>query len=344
MTTDSDHICFEQIQFAQATEKGLQDVSILTMGEAGGHGMLVDEKTIQDFMKLSMGKTIPAYLTHEGSQDPETGRPKDRLGKEIGMFSGFYRDGDKVRAKNFTFLQSFKDAEPKAHKTLVEMAQSFAENLGISPVMRHFKAWALKDGSEVKADGSVPAAALNSFPSMRLRDLLSCDFVQKPAANLGLFETKIDDKPNIIMSDTILLSKHNEEVTSLQTQHKDAITALETKHNDAVTALEKKANDAVAALAVAQESEKGAKAALAAKTLEAEEAAKYDMRKAGAPALQIALETRFENLPTPAANDKGKWEQYTALCEKQTDERGNVVAVKETPAAARFKASYLTRK
>jgi len=86
------------------------------------------------------------------------------------------------------------------------------------------------------------------------------------------------------------------------------------------------------------------KQSLAAKTLEAEEAAKYDMRKAGAPALQIALETRFENLPTPAANDKGKWEQYTALCEKQTDERGNVVAVKETPAAARFKASYLTRK
>jgi len=113
MKTDHDHICFEQIQFAAITEKGLQDVSILTMGEAGGHGMLVDEQTIADFMRLSLGKTIPAYLTHEGARDPDTGRALDRLGKEIGMFSGFYRDGNKVRARNFQFLDSFKNAEPK---------------------------------------------------------------------------------------------------------------------------------------------------------------------------------------------------------------------------------------
>lgn len=344
MKTDSDHICFEQIQFAAATDKGLQDVSILTIGEAGGHGMLVDEQTIQDFIKLSIGKSIPAYLTHEGAQDPKTGRPLDRLGKEIGMFSGFYRDGNKVRAKNFTFLESFKSAEPKAYSTLVEMAKNFAENLGISPVMRHFKAWVMKDGKELAADGTVPASALNEFPSMRLRDLLSCDFVQKPAANLGLFEAKIDDKPNTIMSDTILLSKHTEEITSLSTQHKDAVSALETKHKDAVAILEKKANDAVAALAVAQESEKSLKSALAAKTQEAEDAAKYDMRKAGAPALQIALETRQDKIPAPAATDSGKWEQYTALCELTKDDRGNVVATKETPAAKRFKESYLTRK
>lgn len=347
MNTDSEHICFSQIEFAAVTDKGLQDVSILTIGEAGGHGMLVDEKTIQDFIKLSIGKTIPAYLTHEGAQDPETGRPKDRLGKEIGMFSGFYRDGDKVRAKNFTFLESFKSAEPKTHQTLVEMAKNFSENLGISPVMRHFKAWATKDG-DIKAEGStIPAAALNAFPSMRLRDLLSCDFVQKPAANLGLFEAKIDDKTTNnaqLMSDTILLSKHNEEVISLQTQHKDAVTALETQHKDAIAALEKKVTDGTAQIAQLQEKEKSLTAALAAKANEADEAAKYDMRKAGAPALQIALETRQGNLPKPADNDKAKWEQYTALCEKQTDDRGNVLAVTETPNAKRFKELYLTRK
>jgi hypothetical protein len=349
MNTDSEHICFEQIQFAQATEKGLQDVSILTIGEANGHGMLVDEKTISDFIKLSMGKTIPAYLTHEGAQDKETGRPLDRLGKEIGMFSGFYRDGNKVRAKNFQFLDSFKSAEPKTHATLVEMAKNFAENLGISPVMRHFRAWVNKDGSEIKADGdNVPASAMNKHPSMRLRDLLSCDFVQKPAANLGLFEAQVDEttstNSSTMSADTILLTKHTEEVTSLQTQHKDAVSALETKHKDAVAILEKKANDAVAALAVVQESEKSMKAALAAKTLEAEEAAKYDMRKAGAPALAIALESRQDKIPAPADTDKAKWEQYTALCDITKDDRGNVTATKETPAAKRFRESYLVRK
>ncbi len=344
MTTDTDHICFEQIQFAQVTEKGLQDVSILTIGEAQGHGMMVDEKTIADFMKLSMGKTIPAYLTHKGAID-ENGRPKDRLGKEIGMFSGFYRDGNKVRAKNFQFLDSFKAQEPKAHSTLVEMAKNFADNLGISPVMAHIKSWVNKDGSETPADGkNVPASAMNDKPSMRLRNLLSCDFVQKPAANLGLFETKVDDKTNTIMSDTILLSKHTEEVTSLQTQHKDAVTALETKHKDAVAILEKKANDAVAALAVLQEKEKTFTAALAAKQTELEEAQRYDMRKAGAPALQIALETRQDKIPAPAASDHAKWEQYTALCELTKDDRGNVTASKETPAAKRFRETYLVRK
>lgn len=343
MTNDHDHICFEQIQFAAVTDKGLQDVSILTMGEANGHGMIVDEQTISDFMKLSLGKTVPAYLTHAGAID-ESGRPADRLGKEIGMFSGFYRDGNKVRAKNFQFLEAFKSAEPKTHATIVEMAKSFADKLGISPVMRHVKAWVTGKG-DVPADGkTVPAGALNDMPSMRLRDLLSCDFVQKPAANLGLFEAKIDDKPTITMSDTILLSKHTEEITVLSTQHKDAITALETKHKDAVAILEKKANDAVSALAVLQEKEKSLTSALSAKTQEAEEAAKYDMRKAGAPALQIALESRQDKIPAPAGSDAEKWEQYSALCEVVKDDRGTVLSHKETPAAARFKKEYISRK
>ncbi len=348
MTTDSEHICFEQIEFASVTEKGLQDVSILTMGEAGGHGMIVDEQTIADFMRLSMGKTIPAYLTHQGAQDPETGRPLDRLGKEIGMFSGFYRDGNKVRAKNFQFLEAFKGAEPKTHQTLVEMAKNFAENLGISPVLRHFKAWATADG-DVKDDGSsVPAGALNKFPSMRLRDLLSCDFVQKPAANLGLFEVKsveIDGKPITIMpADTILLSKHTEEITSLSTQHKDAIAALETKHKDALASLQTKANDSLAALAVLQEKEKSFTAALAAKQTELEDALKYDMRKAGGEALQVALETRQHKIPAPAPTDAGRWVQYAELCEAKKNSNGDVISHLETAAAKSFKDKYLTKK
>lgn len=346
-SNNSEHICFEAIQFAAITEKGLSDVSILTKGEANGHGMLVDEQTISDFMRLSLGKTIPAYLTHAGAVD-ESGRPADRLGKEIGMFSGFYRDGDKVRARNFQFLEAFKSAEPKTHATLLEMAKSFADKLGISPVMRHVKAWVTGNG-DVPCDGkTVPAGALNALPSMRLKDLLSCDFVQRPAANVGLFEAKVDEKPNntetIMTAETILLSKHTEEIAVLSTQHKDAIAALETKHKEAVSALEKKANDAIAAAAVAQEETKKITSALAAKTQEAEEAAKYDMRKAGGEALQVALESRQHKLPTPAATDAGRWEQYAALCAAQKNERGDVIALNDTEASKAFKAKYLARK
>lgn len=340
---DSEHICFEAIQFAAITDKGLQDVSILTMGEADGHGMIVDEKTIEDFMRLSIGKSIPAYLTHDGALDAD-GRPKDRLGKEIGMFSGFYRDGDKVRAKNFQFLEAFKSSESKTHATLVEMAKGFADNLGISPVMRRALAWVTSSGEVPAAGKSVPAGALNKFPSMRLSELLSCDFVRKPAANVGLFEAKIDSTTTNTMSETILLTKHTEEITSLSTQHKDAITALETKHKDAVTALEAKVNEGIAQLAKATEAAAGLTAALAAKTKEAEEAAKYDMRKAGGEALSVALESRGPKLPEPAENDAARWAQYSALCEAVTDARGTVVSHKETPAAKTFKDKYLTRK
>lgn len=270
----------------------------------------------------------------------------DRLGKEIGMFSGFYRDGNKVRARNFQFLESFKSAEPKTYGTLLEMAKGFADNLGISPVLRHALAWVTGSG-EVAFDGKgVPTGALNKFPSMRLRELLSCDFVRKPAANVGLFEAAVDDKPNTIMSaDTILLSKHTEEVTSLQTQHKDAVTALETKHKEAVTSLEAKVNEGIAQLAKATEEAKGLTAALAAKTKEAEEAAKYDMRKAGGEALAIALESRTEKLPAPAESDKGRWEQYAALCKPVMNEKGDVVIRHEdTPASKAFHAKYLARK
>lgn len=345
--SDSEHICFEAIQFAAITDKGLQDVSILTMGEADGHGMIVDEKTIEDFMRLSIGKSIPAYLTHEGAID-ESGRPVDRLGKEIGMFSGFYRDGNKVRAKNFQFLEAFKSSEPRTHGALVEMARNFADNLGISPVMRRALSWVTGSG-EVPADGkNVPSGALNKFPSMRLRELLSCDFVQKPAANIGLFEARVDDtNPNnahSMTAETILLSKHTEEISSLSTQHKDAIAALETKHKEAVSALEKKANDAVAQVAQLQEKEKSLTAALAAKASEAEEAAKYDMRKAGAPALTVALQSMTGNLPAPAEKDAAKWEQYSQLCEEVKDDRGTVVSHKETPRAKLFRETYLARK
>jgi hypothetical protein len=343
--TNADHICFEAIQFAAVTDKGLQDVSILTKGEADGHGKIVDEKTLEQFMQLSLGKSIPAYLTHEGAIDG-AGRPMDRLGKEIGMFSGFYRDGDKVRAKNFQFLEAFKTTEQKTYATLLEMAKGFSDNLGISPVLRHALAWVTGSG-EVPADGkTVPAGALNKFPSMRLRELLSCDFVRKPAANVGLFEAHVDDKTNTIMSaDTILLSKHTEEISVLSTQHKDAISALETKHKDAVTALEAKVNEAVSQAAKFKEEAAGLTSALAAKTKDAEEAAKYDMRKAGGEALAIALESRTEKIPAPAMTDQGRWAQYATLCKEVKNDRGDIVLRHEdTPASLAFKSKYLDRK
>ena len=345
-----DHILYSQIECASITEDGLSDVSIMTIGEANGHGMRVDETTLNQFLKLSKGKNIPAYLTHEGAVGPD-GKPKDRLGKEIGMFSGFYRDGERIRAKSFKFLDAFKATEAKAYQTLVELAKDFSDKLGISPVLSHFKAWVKKDGSEVRDDGkSVPAGTAFDLPAMRLGTLLSCDFVQKAATNVGLFEA-IDDNPNkqkqmetIALSEhTTALQKKDQEIASLSQAHKDAVAALETKQKDTIAALEAKANEAIAQQAKLTTENAGLIGALAAKTKEAEDAMKYDMRKAGAPALAVALEGQLGAiLPAPKATDAARWEQYATLCETVKDDYGNVMSHKETPAAKAFKDKHLT--
>jgi hypothetical protein len=334
----SDHILLSDIQFSAVTKSGFKDVSILTVGEAAGHGVMVDEKTINDFVKLSLGKTIPAYLTHAGAID-SSGRPADRLGKEIGMFSGFYRDGAKIRA-NFNFLDSFIKGDPKAYETLVEMAQKFSDKLGISPVIAQVRKWVMGDGSEVDATGARPDGAAGLLPIMRVLGIKSCDFVQQPAANIGLFEAKVDapriSNPPIMTPETVLLSDHTAaleagkaEVAALAVKHTEAITALEAAHVAAVAALEAKHADA---LRIAADEKTALAATLAAKTEEAIEAGKYDMRKAGAPALEVALASHLPKLPAPAKNDKGKWDQYVAL------------QAEDAEAAKRFYAVHFSRK
>ena len=334
----SDHICLSDIQFSAVTKNGFKDVSILTVGEAAGHGVMVDEKTIEDFVKLSIGKTIPAYLTHAGAVDA-SGRAADRLGKEIGMFSGFYRDGAKIRA-NFNFLDSFIKGEPKAYETLVEMAQKFSDKLGISPVIAQVRKWVMGDGSEVDATGARPDGAAGLLPIMRVLGIKSCDFVQQPAANIGLFEAKVDapaiSNPPIMTPETVLLSVHTAaidaskaEVAALAVKHTEAVTALEASHVAAITALEAKHADA---LKVAADEKAALSATLAAKTEEAIEAGKYDMRKAGAPALEVALQAHLPKLPAPAKDDKGKWIQHAEL------------QAADPVAAARFFAAHLSRK
>jgi hypothetical protein len=368
-TLDKNHICFAQIAFAATTPKGFSDVSILTGGEAGGHGIIVDEQTIVQFIALTMGKTIPAYLTHEDADE-------DRLGDEIGMFSGFYRDGMKVRAQNFVFLQAFIDNEVEEYQTLVELAKTYPDQLGISPVIRYYCVWCLPGGAEVDTSTimTMPDNAINAMPSVRLLSVKSCDFVKQPAANVGLFSAngnplvdgKTTNNPKLMSADTILLAEHTKaltakdgEIATLSIQHKDALAALETKHTTEITtlttnlttthaqaiagleakhkseltALEAKHSDLIAKLAVKDEEAGKLTVALAAKAKEAEDAARYDMRKAGAPALETALLAHGNlSLPAPAATDNAKWAQYTEL------------EAKDPMLAARFKEKYLARK
>lgn len=337
-TATDDHICFEQISFGAVTPKGFSDVSILTEGEALGHGVYIDERTIEQFTALVLGKTVPAYVTHEDAMS-------DRLGNECGMFSGFYRDGNRVRARNFVFLQSFAEKEAEEHSTLVELAQKYPDQLGISPVMGVSRAWVMADGSEAAAMGERPEGAVRDLPSLRVSRVISCDFVKTPAANVALFAAKVDaepiNQPDLMTAQTIELAKHTEalsakdaEIATLSAQHKDAVAALETKHAEAVAAFEAK-------IAAADKAREGAcaEASNLIKELEAEKAARataeqYDIRKAGGDAIQARFTelNKVTAMPEPAKTDRERWIQYAELSAKDAD------------MAEKFRAAHLSRK
>ncbi len=328
----------------------LKGVSILTKGEAKGHGAMIDDRTLEQFMTLVDGKKFPAYLTHAGGTS-------DRLGEEMGIFSGFKRDGDQIRA-NFAFLSAFLKGSPKEAATILELADEHPEQLGISPIMRALEVWPLPNGDEVECISlaSRPEDCLATLPSLRPTAVKSCDFVQNPAANVGLYHADVDgklkNKPPMSTPKTYSLEEFNAALSAesakliaLGEQHKIAITSLETKHTGALTALQTQLNDAVAEKTVLLQEKTQLSASLAAKVSELTEALKFDMRRAGAPALQVALENHLGgSIPKPADTDQGKWAQYAALCEAEKDAAGNTINHKETPAAKAFREKYLDRK
>lgn len=324
-TADAQKVCFQRkLTFAAATADGFSDTAVLTGNtEAEGHGLFVDERSIESCMGLLMGKTLPAYLTHAGAWN-------DRLGKEIGIFSGFYRDGAKIKAKRFSFLDSFKKFQPETHEKMVELAQKLPDQFGLSVVFSGKAVWSMPDGSEIDADEPMPEGALRGIPSIRFMAMESADFVKAPAANPdGLFTAKVDAPPVGMPIETIALSAHTSALSAKDAELKalsEKLTALSTEHKAALDKLSEDHKTALAAKdAELAEAKKAHEAALA-------EAKQFDMRLAGAPALKVQLEKQEAALPEAGKTDQERWEQFEALKAK-------------SPAAAEaFRAKYLTRK
>ena len=161
-------------------------ISILTVGEARGHGMMISEKTLEAAIVLLMGKSLPAYLSHAGAHG-------DRLLTEAGYFSGFYRDRDQIRARKFTALDTFKKYEREKYDRLFEIAEKAPQTFGVSIVFEGQLFWEMRDGSEetMEVGLDAPENARFEIPTVRPLDITSADFVDTPAANGALF-SKVD--------------------------------------------------------------------------------------------------------------------------------------------------------
>lgn len=177
----------------------LRDVSIITGNvEAEGHGVFVDSKSLASAMRLLMGRALPAYLTHE---DAITG---DRLSNEIGLWSGFYLDGNTLRARQFKFFPSFAKAEEELMDRLFDLAEAMPGEFGVSLVHGYKLVWVFTDGTELPAKRGErpPEGTIRPIPSVRFTEIESADFTKEPAANpAGLFSSLfIDAKDKVNMS------------------------------------------------------------------------------------------------------------------------------------------------
>ncbi len=335
-TQESRKICFERgLSASSVSAKGFSDVALITGGvEAAGHGIFVDEESIDGLMGLLMGKTLPGYLTHDGAIF------SDRLTKEIGLFSGFYRDGLKIKAKQFSFLNSFVKNCADSYETLMELADKVPDQFGLSVVFGGDAVWPCEDGTEV--DGSLPRPdnCNAAMPSVRFKSIESCDFVKAPAANPdGLFQTKVDDDGKG-MAETIALSKHTEALAAKDAAFADLKAQLDKLAADHTDALAKKDEENKAALAAKDEeiTELVAEhdAGVAELNAQIEELKKFDAREhggSGAISLQLGKSSgAVVTLPEPAAKDHQRWEQYDELMKK------------DAKLAAEFKARFLSSK
>jgi hypothetical protein len=154
-----------EIDAASAIIRG---VSVITAGEARGHGLLVDAKTLEQVKEAA--ETYPGGL--KVKTDHYSG-----FNEIVGTLKNFVIDDDQLRAD--LFLLKNHDATPR----ILEMAELMPGSFGLSISF---------SGQHEEQEGFEEAFA-------RCSEIYSADLVDAPAANpTGLFSAKVDSEKKVM--------------------------------------------------------------------------------------------------------------------------------------------------
>jgi hypothetical protein len=177
----------------------IHGVSVITIGEASGHDMVIDTKTLEQVKEQAsqFSDGLKVRMNH----------PKDGEGtiqSIIGSLKNFRIEGKQVRADLY-LLKSDANFDK-----IIELAQTQAENFGLSIVF----------SGKSEQEDDVKLA--------RCTEIYACDLVDSPAANpTGLFSKIKKPFPNLMndeqkklakalgLSDDCTLEKLNETLTAM---------------------------------------------------------------------------------------------------------------------------------
>lgn len=141
-------------------------VSVITVGEAKGHGMLIDAQTLLQVKE--------AAETYSGGLKVKTDHYTG-FNEIVGTLKNFVIDGDQLRAD--LYLLKNHDATPR----ILEMAELMPDTFGLS----------ISFSGEHEEQGDTVFA--------RCSEIYSADLVDAPAANpTGLFSVKVDSEKKVM--------------------------------------------------------------------------------------------------------------------------------------------------
>lgn len=144
----------------------IKNVSVITAGEARGHGMQIDEKTLL--------QVKAAAETYAGGLKVKTDHYSG-FNEIVGALKNFTIDGDQLRAD--LFLLKNHDATAR----IIEMAELMPDTFGLS----------ISFSGDHEEDGDTTFA--------RCSEIYSADLVDTPAANpTGLFSAKVDSMKTVM--------------------------------------------------------------------------------------------------------------------------------------------------
>ena len=168
-------------------------VSAAQAVEALGHGMELDQKTIEQIVELGnkSKQGIKSRFTHPGLSS-------DGMGKHLGRMKNFRMEGDKAIADLHLAESASKAPDGDLAGYVMDLAEEDSAAFGMSVVIQAHQVWTLDDGTEVKAydfwgddddnQSQRPDNALTERPVVRVDSLDAVDVVDEPAANRdGMF-------------------------------------------------------------------------------------------------------------------------------------------------------------